>query len=47
MDMDSSENTKQSETTIESEQIVGSNKDPIGQTSVDLKSESQFSSFMS
>ena len=47
MDMDSSENTKQSETTIESEQIVKSDKDPKEQTSVDPKSESQFSSFMS
>ena len=47
MDMDSSENTKQSETTIESEQIVVSDKDPIEQTSADSKSESQFSSFMS
>ena len=47
MDMDSSENTKQSETTIESEQIVDSDKDPIEQTSVDPKYESQFSSFMS
>ena len=47
MNMDDSENTKQSETTIESEQIVDSDKDPIEQTSVDPKSESQFSSFMS
>ena len=47
MDMDDSENTKQSETTIESEQIVESNKDPKAQTSVDPKSESQFNSFMS
>ena len=47
MDMDESENTKQSETTIESEQIVDSDKDPIEQTSVDPESESQFSSFMS
>ena len=47
MDMDSSENTKQSETMIESEQIVESDNDPKEQTSVDTKSESQFSSFMS
>ena len=47
MDKDSSENTKQSETMIESEQIVESDKDPKEQTKVDLKSESQFSSFMS
>ena len=47
MDMDSSENTKQSVTIIESEQIVESDKDPKEQTSVDPKSESQFSSFMS
>ena len=47
MDMVSSEYTKQSETTIESEQIVDSDKDPIEQTIVDPKSESQFSSFMS
>ena len=47
MDMDGSENTKQSETTIESEQIVDSDIDPKEQTSVDPKSESQFSSFMS
>ena len=47
MDMDDSENTKQSETIIESEQTVDSDKDPIEQTSVDPRSESQFSSFMS
>ena len=47
MDLDDSENTKQSETIIESEQTVDSDKDPIEQTSVDPKSESQFSSFMS
>ena len=47
MDMDNYENTKQSETTIESEQIVESDKDPIVHTSVDPKSGSQFSSFMS
>ena len=40
VDMDSSEITKQSETTIESEQIVESDKDPIEQTSVDPTSES-------
>ena len=37
MDMDSSENTKQSVTIIESEQIVESDKDPKEQTSVDPK----------
>ena len=47
MDMDSSENTKQSETTIQSGQIVDSDIDPKEQTSVDPKLESQFSSFMS
>ena len=45
--MDDSENNKQSETVIESEQTVDSDKDPIEQTSVDPRSESQFSSFMS
>ena len=47
MDMDNSESTKRSETLIESEQTVDSDKDPIEQTSVDPRSESQFSSFMS
>ena len=47
MDMDDSENTKQSETSTESEQTVDSDKDPIDQTSIDPRSESQFSSFMS
>ena len=47
MDMDGSENTKQSETTIQPEQIVESDKDPKEETSIDPKSESQFSSFMS
>ena len=47
MDMDDSENTKQSETVIESEQTVDLGQDPIEQTSVDPRSESQFSSFMS
>ena len=47
MDMDDSENTKQSETVIESEQTVNSDQDPTEQTSVDPRSESQFSSFMS
>ena len=46
MDMDSFESTKQSETTIESEQIADSDNDPKEQTSVDPKSESQFSSFI-
>ena len=40
MDMDGSENTKQSETAIQSEQIVESDIDPKEQTSVDPKSES-------
>ena len=47
MDFDKSENTKQSETVIESEQTVDSGQDPTEQTSVDPRSESQFSSFMS
>ena len=47
MDMDSFENTKQSETTIQSEQIVKSDNDPNEKTSIDPKSESQFSSSMS
>ena len=47
MDMDDSQNTKQSETVIESEQTVDSDKNPIEQNSVDPRSESQFSSFMS
>ena len=47
MDMDDSENTKQSETVIESEQTVDSDQDPTEQTSVEPRSESQFSSFMS
>ena len=47
MDMDDSENTKQSKTIIKSEQTVDSDKDPIEQTSADPKSESQFSSFIS
>ena len=47
MDMDDSENTKQSGTVIESVQTVDSDIDPTEQTSVDPRSESQFSSFMS
>ena len=47
MDMDDSENAKQSETSIQSEQIVESDKDTKEQNSVDPKSDSQFSSFMS
>ena len=47
MDMDDSENTKESEIVIESEQTVNSDRDPTEQTSVDPRSESQFSSFMS
>ena len=47
MDVDDSENTKQSETIIESEQTVSSDQDPTEKTSVDPRSESQFSSFMS
>ena len=49
MDMDEPESTKQSEITVSSEQTSTSEitQNPIEQTSVDLKSESQFSSFMS
>ena len=46
MDMGKAEDTKQSEITVDSEQSSTS-ENPIGQTSVDPKSESQFSSFMS
>ena len=46
MDIDESENVKQSEITVNSEQSSTS-EHPIEQTSVDPKSESQFSSFMS
>ena len=46
MDMAKAEDTKQSEITVDSEQNSTS-EHPIGQTSVDPKSESQFSSFMS
>ena len=46
MDIDDSDNTKQSETVTKSEQTVDSDKDPIEQTNVDPRSESQFSSFM-
>ena len=49
MDMDEPESTKQSEITVDSEQTSTSeiSENPMEQTSVDLKSESQFSSFMS
>ena len=49
MDMDEPESTKQSEITVSSEQTSTSeiSHNPIEQTSVDPKSESQFSSFMS
>ena len=49
MDMDEPESTKQSEITVDSEQVSTSeiSENPIEQTSVDPKSESQFSSFMS
>ena len=49
MDMDEPESTKQSEITVNSEQTSTSevSQNPIEQTSVDLKSVSQFSSFMS
>ena len=47
MDMDDSQNTKQSKTAIQSERTADSDQDPTEQTSVDPKSESQFSSFMS
>ena len=46
MDMGKIEDTKQSEITVDSEQSSTS-ENPIEQTSVDPKSESQFSSFMS
>ena len=46
MDMGKAEDTKQSEITVDSEQSSTS-ENPIGQTSVDPKSESKFSSFMS
>ena len=46
MDMGKAEDTKQSEVTVDSEQSSTS-ENPIEQTSVDPKSESQFSSFMS
>ena len=46
MDMSKAEDTKQSEITVDSEQSSTS-ENPIEQTSVDLRSESQFSSFMS
>ena len=49
MHMDEPESTKQSEITVDSEQTSTSeiSEKPIEQTSVDPKSESQFSSFMS
>ena len=49
MDMDEPESTKQSEITVNAEQTSTSDtsQNPIEQTSVDPKSESQFSSFMS
>ena len=49
IDMDEPESTKQSEITVDSEQTSTSeiSENPIEQTSVDPKSESQFSSFMS
>ena len=46
MDIDESENVKQSEITVNSEQ-TSTSENPVEQTSVDTKSESQFSSFMS
>ena len=46
MDMGKAESTKQSEITVDSEQSSTS-ENPIEQTSVDPKSKSQFSSFMS
>ena len=46
MDIDESENVKQSEITVDSEQ-GSTSENPIEQTSIDPKSESQFSSFMS
>ena len=46
MDMGKAEDTKQSEITVDSEQSI-TLENPIEQTSVDPKSESQFSSFMS
>ena len=46
MDIDESENVEQSEITVNSEQ-TSTSENPIEQTSVDPKSESQFSSFMS
>ena len=47
MDMDESENTKQSDMAVESEQMSVFETDSGEQTSVDPKSESQFRSFMS
>ena len=46
IDMGETEDTKQSEITVDSEQSSTS-ENPIEQTSVDPKSESQFSSFIS
>ena len=46
MDIDESENVKQSEITVNSEQ-TSTSENPIEQTSVDPKSGSQFSSFIS
>ena len=46
MDIDESENVKQSEITVNSEQ-TSTSENPIEQTSVDPRSGSQFSSFMS
>ena len=46
MDMGKAEDTKQSEITVDCEQSSTS-ENPVEQTSVDPKSESQFSSFMS
>ena len=48
MDMDEPESTKQSQITVDSEQASTSeiSENPVEQTSVDHKSEGQFSSFM-
>ena len=46
MDIDESENVEQSEITVNSEQ-TSTSENPIEQTSVDPKSESQYSSLMS
>ena len=47
MDLDSSKNMDQSDTVFEPEQTSKSETSPVEQTSVDPRSESQFSSFMS